>query len=269
MRANDILDGLEEYSKYELPGNVVVDIRDYMGRYGRVKLVSENGQLLLVSDDRALIAEVISHRRVGPYIQAQSDENTLLIVPGMRGHLKQALVHIGYPVEDLAGYVSGAPLTISLRSENGDGEIFSLRGYQSEAADVFYAGGALHGGSGTIVLPCGAGKTVVGMAVMERLQSSTLILTPSTVSVRQWIEELLDKTSLSRDEIGEYSGISKEIRPVTISTYQVMTYRNRREGSDEEFSHGTRLGREVASDGGQCVRGGAKRKAGGRSVQCA
>jgi len=228
MTAPDILSGLEEYSKYELPGNVVRDITDYIGRYGRIKLVKEDGQLHLVSDDVPLIAEVVRHKSIQPFIKAQLSLTRLLVVSGMRGHIKQALVRVGYPAQDLAGYVSGEALSVHLRPITQEGLPFTLRHYQQEAADVFYAGGASYGGSGTIVLPCGAGKTMVGMAVMERLQSSTLILTPSTVAVRQWIAELLDKTSLAEDHVGEYSGLRKDIRPVTISTYQVMTYHKRR-----------------------------------------
>lgn len=244
MTAQEILGGLEEYSKYDLPGNVVRDIADYTSRYGRVKLIRQNGQLHLVSDDAVLIAEIVRQKRVQPFIKVQIDPTTLLVVNGMRGHIKQALVHVGYPAEDLAGYVSGEALSLRLRSLTLGGQPFALRHYQSDAADVFYAGGASRGGSGTIVLPCGAGKTMVGMAIMERLQSSTLILTPSTVAVRQWIAELVDKTSLTEAEVGEYSGLRKDIRPVTISTYQVMTYRKRRgksPGDPEEDSPHFRL----------------------------
>jgi DNA excision repair protein ERCC-3 len=147
--------------------------------------------------------------------------------PARRGHIKQALVNIGYPAEDLVGYVQGESLELALRETALSGKPFALRDYQREAAEIFHARGAARGGSGVVVLPCGAGKTMVGMGVMERLQTSTLILTPSTVAVRQWIEELLDKTTLEEDQIGEYTGERKEIRPVTISTYQTMTYRRR------------------------------------------
>jgi len=241
MTAEAIIQGLTEYSKYPLPDNVCIDIMDYISRYGRVKLIREDGQLLLVSDDAPLIAQLIRHKRLNPYILAQRDPHTLIVNPARRGHIKQALTLIGYPAEDLAGYVSGAPLRFSLRSITRSGQPFTLRRYQQEAVDIFYAGGAAHGGSGVVVLPCGAGKTMVGMGVMEKLQCNTLILTPHTVAVRQWIAELLDKTSLTEEMVGEYSGLRKEIRPVTITTYQIMTYRpRRRKGnppSGDEFPH--------------------------------
>lgn len=241
LTAQEIAAGLEEYSKYDLPGNVVRDITDYIGRYGQVKLVQQDDQLQLVSDNETLITEIVRQKSVQPFIKEQLAPTTLLVVSGMRGHLKQALVQIGYPAEDLAGYVSGESLTLNLQPVTGGGQAFALRHYQQEAADVFYAGGTSQGGSGTIVLPCGAGKTMVGMAAMDRVQASTLILTPSTVAVRQWIGELLDKTSLTEAQIGEYSGLRKDICPVTVCTYQVMTYRKQRgkplSASTEEFPH--------------------------------
>jgi DNA excision repair protein ERCC-3 len=234
LTAEEILDGLERYSKYPVPGNVRVDIADYISRYGRVKLTwredpaePSGRSLVLVSDERALIAELARHKQLQPYIVAQIDPLTLKVEAARRGHVKQALVNIGYPAEDLAGYVDGEALALRLRRITELGEAFGLRDYQREAADVFYAGGAAYGGSGVVVLPCGAGKTMVGMAVMAEMQCNTLILSPNTVAVRQWIDELLDKTTLSEDEIGEYTGLRKEIRPVTISTYQTMTYRKR------------------------------------------
>ena len=227
LSAEAILEGLERYSKYPIPDNVRVDIGDYISRYGRVKLTWRDNEMVLVSDDAALIAELVRHKLLIPYIVAQIDRHTIQVDPARRGHIKQALVNIGYPAEDLAGYVDGEALEIRLRLMTIGGKPFALRRYQREAADIFYAGGAAHGGSGVVVLPCGAGKTMVGMAVMEQLQCSTLILTPHTVAVRQWIDELLDKTTLTEHQIGEYSGHRKEVRPVTISTYQTMTYRKR------------------------------------------
>jgi DNA excision repair protein ERCC-3 len=229
MSADAILDTLQRYSKYDVPGNIVVDVRDYVSRYGRIKLLrGGDGDLLLVSDDLALMTEIATHKRIQPYLLGRLDAYTLRVNPAMRGHVKQALVAIGYPAEDLAGYVEGAPLDIRLRAIAASGLPFALRAYQTEAADVFHAGGSAAGGSGVIVLPCGAGKTMVGMAAMEKLAAHTLILTPSTVAARQWMTELLDKTTLTEDLIGEYTGLHKDIRPVTVSTYQVLTWRPRR-----------------------------------------
>jgi DNA excision repair protein ERCC-3 len=239
LGSQQILDSLNTYSKYPVPDNVGRDIEDYIARYGRVKVVRAGvdpdskvteanlGQLILVSEDPALIAEIVRHKAVKPYLQKQLSPTEVAVVPGMRGHVKQALVQVGYPAEDLAGYIEGEGLPLQLLPETEAGQNFALRHYQEEAAEVFYASGKAVGGSGTIVLPCGAGKTIVGMAAMAQLQASTLILCPNTVAVHQWRDELLDKTSLTPAEIGEYTGQSKDIRPVTIATYQVLTYRKR------------------------------------------
>ncbi|MCP5101588.1 MAG: DEAD/DEAH box helicase [Chloroflexi bacterium] len=227
LAADAIIDGLTQYSKYPLPGNVAVDIREYIGRYGRVKLIRREHHLLLISDDMPLILELQQRKELKPYILAQEDAHTLHVDSARRGHIKQALVIIGYPAEDLAGYVTGDTVNFNVSLLTAGGKPFTLRDYQAEAGEIFYADGAAHGGSGVIVLPCGAGKTIVGLSVMNEMQCSTLILTPNTVSVRQWIDELLDKTSLTAEQVGEYSGQRKEIRPITISTYQTMTYRKR------------------------------------------
>ena len=227
LAAEAIVAGLARYSKYPLPGNVEVDIREYIGRYGRVRLIRHDNDLLLTSDDIPLILELQRRKELQPYILTQEDARTLRVDPSRRGHVKQALVNIGYPAEDLAGYVTGDNVSFELCLLTNNGKPFALRHYQAEAGEIFYADGAAHGGSGVIVLPCGAGKTIVGMSVMNEMQCSTLILTPNTVSVRQWIDELLDKTTLTPDQVGEYSGQRKEIRPITISTYQTMTYRKR------------------------------------------
>ena len=234
LTAAEILAQLEDFSKYGLPANVVRDIEEYVERYGRVKLIREGENLILTSEDATLLVEILNHKSTARYLHEQLDAYRILIIPGRRGHLKQALLQIGYPAEDLAGYVVGDELPISLRSATLAGPPFQLRHYQEEAAEVFHAGGSVQGGSGVIVLPCGAGKTIVGMAAMAQLQTSTLILTPNTVAVRQWISELVDKTSLTEDLIGEYTGLQKDIRPVTVSTYQILTYRKR--GTDE-FPH--------------------------------
>ncbi len=228
LTAEEIVEGLARYSKYPLPGNVAVDIREYIGRYGRIRLTRRDNDLLLTSDDIPLILELQRRKELKPYILAPEDEHTLRMDAARRGHIKQALVNIGYPAEDLVGYVSGDTVGFDLRLLTNGGKPFVLRDYQREAGELFYADGAAHGGSGVIVLPCGAGKTIVGLSVMNEMQCSTLILTPNTVSLRQWIDELLDKTTLTAEQVGEYSGQRKEIRPITISTYQTMTYRKRK-----------------------------------------
>lgn len=227
LDADTILSGLERYAKYPIPDNVKVEIIASIGRYGQVKLSRAGDNLLLRAEDQAVMVELARHRQVAPYLLEQIDPYTARVELAMRGHIKQALVNIGYPAQDLAGYVEGDPLPILLRQRSRGDEPFHVRTYQNEAAATFYAEGKAHGGSGVVVLPCGAGKTIVGMAAMARTQTNTLILTPNTVSVYQWINELLDKTSLTEDQIGEYTGQQKEIRPITVSTYQTMTYRKR------------------------------------------
>ncbi len=243
--ASEVLGALERYSKFDLPGNVLTDIKDYISRFGRVKLTKGGaGELLLTSEDPMLIAEIARNKRVQPTVLGQPDRNTLRVDPGMRGHIKQALVLFGYPAEDLAGYTHGDSLTVSLRKKTSSNNArFALRPYQMNAVGSFWAGGTVHGGSGVVVLPCGAGKTLVGMGAMSQARTHTLILAPSTIAVRQWISEILDKTTLTTDEVGEYSGEKKEIKPVTVTTYQILTYRpsvstvNADTGEIGEFPH--------------------------------
>ena len=230
LGADGIVESLVRYSKYDVPGNIQADVRDYVSRFGRLKLrQGAAGELLLTSDDPLLMLEVSRNRKLRPLIREEIDQYTVRVDSGLRGHVKKALVDIGYPAEDLAGYVDGAGLSLHLLpAMRSAGQPFSLRHYQQDAVEVFHARGSVHGGSGVIVLPCGAGKTLVGMGVMEKLQTNTLILTTNTVAVRQWMDELHDKTSLHPADIGEYTGDVKEIRPVTVTTYQILTYRERR-----------------------------------------
>ena len=232
--AEFILNALDDLGKYDLPGNVRTDIVDYVSRYGRVKLVQDDGHLLLISDDPALIREIEHHRHLKPFLVGRHIGGGLVVDAARRGHVKQALVQFGYPAEDLAGYTPGTPLEISLRENALHGGPFSLRDYQRDAIEIFHAGGSSSGGSGVIVMPCGAGKTVVGLGVLSEIQSETLILTPSIVAARQWIREIVDKTTVPADAIGEYSGEIKEIKPITVTTYQVLTYRPNR---SEDFPH--------------------------------
>jgi len=234
LTAGDILAALDEFARYPVPPNIRFEVRDYLSRYGRVKLERRGDGLALVSADAALIAEVARHKLVRPFLVEQLGPRALRVRPDRRGHVKQALIRIGYPVEDLAGYVEGEPLAVALRTATLSGQPFALRPYQRDAADTFYAGGSARGGSGVIVLPCGAGKTIVGMAAMAQVQAQTLILCTNITAVRQWRRELLDKTHLADDQIGEYSGEAKQLRPVTLATYQILTYRRRK---GEPFPH--------------------------------
>ena len=231
MSAGEILDGLRQHAKYPLPDNVVVEIKEAISRYGRVRLMRDPDdptRLRLTSDDTLLLLELSRNRYVKVYILAQLGPHTLQVPASRRGHVKQALVKAGYPAEDLVGYVEGTALAFALRETMvHNGAEFLVRHYQQDAGDIFWADGSDAGGAGVIVLPCGAGKTIVGMMAMERVQANTLILTPNTVAARQWREELLDKTTIPADYIGEYTGQHKEIRPITVATYQILTYRKR------------------------------------------
>jgi DNA excision repair protein ERCC-3 len=234
MTAEQVMDLLTQYSKYALPMNIAVDIREYMNRYGRIKLIREGDALLLTSNDAALMAEVYHHKRTQPYILRQLNSHTIQVDASRRGHIKQALIHIGFPAEDLAGYTDGSPLPMKLRDMRLQGDEFAPRAYQYAAAAAFYAGGAPSGGSGVVVLPCGAGKTIVGLAAMADIQRATLILSPNTIAVRQWINEILDKTDIPPEMVGEYTGDRKDICPITVSTYQILTYRP---SEDADFPH--------------------------------
>ncbi len=232
LSADQILSELEHFSKYPLPDNVKIDIADAIHRYGRIKLVveeSESGpRMLVISDDLALMEEVGRHKYFAPLIKARLGPTTFEIDPVQRGHVKRVLLQIGFPAEDLAGYTNGAELHFEMRELTAQGAPFSLRAYQEDAAAVYWANGSLAGGSGVIVLPCGAGKTMVGIGAMAKAQTATLVLCANTVAVRQWIREVLDKTTLTEDQVGEYSGLKKDIRPVTVCTYQVLTYHPRK-----------------------------------------
>jgi len=218
--AEQVVDALVRYSRYAVPHALLVDVAETMARYGRLLLVnSPLHGLVLQSLDRAVLEEVLRQKKIAPLLGARIDPDTVLVHPSERGRLKQALLRVGWPAEDLAGYVDGEAHPIALHEQG-----WSLRPYQRDAVDNFWAGG-----SGVVVLPCGAGKTLVGAAAMARAQATTLILVTSTVAGRQWKRELLARTSLTEAEIGEYSGERKEIRPITIATYQVMTTRRKGE----------------------------------------
>ena len=218
--AEQVVDALVRFSRYTVPHALLVDVADTMDRYGRLQLVKHPVHgLVLISLDRAVLEEVLRQKKIAPMLGERIDNDTVLVHPSERGRLKQALLKVGWPAEDLAGYVDGEAHPIEL--DNAD---WTLRPYQQQAVDSFW-----QGGSGVVVLPCGAGKTLVGAAAMAQAKATTLILVTNTVSGRQWKRELLARTSLTEEEIGEYSGEKKEIRPVTIATYQIMTTRRKGE----------------------------------------
>ncbi len=216
--AEQVIDTLLTYSRYPVPHALLVDVAETMDRYGRLRLEKHPTHgLVMVSNDRAVFEEVLRAKKVQGMLGARIDAGSVVVHPSERGNLKQALLKLGWPAEDYAGYVDGEAHAIDL-AEDG----WHLRPYQREAVESFW-----HGGSGVVVLPCGAGKTIVGAGAMAQAQATTLILVTNTVSARQWRDELVKRTSLTPEEIGEYSGARKEIRPVTIATYQVLTMRRK------------------------------------------
>ena len=225
MSAEDMVQVLEEYCKYDVPGNILHDIRDYVGRYGRLKLFMRDGSLYLQADDNLLMTEIRHNKAVQKYLLGPIDARTTEIALLERGRVKQALLKLNFPVEDLAGYTQGDALEIRLREVTRTGKPFLPRPYQEDAAGAFWQNGSATGGSGVLVLPCGAGKTIIGIQSMVKAQMMTLIIVTGITAAHQWRDEILDKTNLSPDLIGEYSGERKEIKPVTIATYQVLTAR--------------------------------------------
>ncbi len=216
--AEQVVDALVEYSRYPVPHALLVDIAETMARYGRLTLSKHPVHgLVLTTTDRPVLEEILRSKKVQPLVGARIDPDTVAVHPSERGQVKQTLLKLGWPAEDLAGYVDGEAHPIEL-AEDG----WALRPYQKQAVEGFW-----HGGSGVVVLPCGAGKTLVGAGAMAEAKATTLILVTNTVSARQWKHELVKRTSLTEDEIGEYSGTKKEIRPVTIATYQVLTTRRK------------------------------------------
>src|SRR5690554_5856549 len=218
--AESVVDALLRFSRYPVPHALLVDVAETMDRYGRLQLVNDPAHgLVLRALDRAVLVEVAKSKKLAGMLGARIDDDTVVVHASERGRLKQALLKLGWPAEDLAGYVDGEAHPIAL-DESG----WSLRPYQKEAVEHFWGGG-----SGVVVLPCGAGKTLVGAAAMAQARATTLILVTNTVAGRQWKRELIARTSLTEDEIGEYSGEKKEIRPVTIATYQVITRKSKGE----------------------------------------
>lgn len=220
--AEQVVHALETYSRFPVPQALLIDVAETMSRYGRVRLHKHPAHgLILESEEPAILAELLRHKKIKPMLGARIDDQSIIVHPSERGRLKQELLKVGWPAEDLAGYVDGEAHTLALSTEH---EQWELRDYQRMAADSFW-----EGGSGVVVLPCGAGKTMVGAAAMSKAQATTLILVTNTVAGRQWRDELLRRTTLTPEEIGEYSGEKKEIRPITIATYQVVTHKTKGE----------------------------------------
>ena len=213
--AEAMLKTLDDYAKFPVPQSVSIDLTETVGRYGRLVIERDaDGELIITATDPAVLAEITRSPKVGQFLGVKRTSTEWTLLPWARGQVKQELLKLGWPAEDHAGYTPGTPHEIELNSAGG----WSLRPYQEQAIDNFFTGG-----SGVVVLPCGAGKTLVGAGAMARADTTTLILVTNTVSARQWRAELLKRTSLTEDEVGEYSGQVKEIKPVTIATYQILT----------------------------------------------
>lgn len=232
VRAREIVQFLADHCKFTIPQNVRNDIFYFVDRYGLVKIILREGKLCLYSSDEQLLQSILLMPSLAELLAGSLDARHLIIRPGRRGEIKRELIRIGIPVQDLAGYHDGEALEVELRRQDHLGRSFQLRDYQQEAVARFLSPAS--GGSGVVVLPCGAGKTIVGIGALASLKCATLILTTNVTSVRQWIRELLDKTTLTPEDIGEYSGTRKEVRPVTVATYQILTYRKSR---DEPLQH--------------------------------
>ena len=224
----DILKGLEAFSRYGIPSNVIVDMREWYETYGKLvlqKAEAADDCLELVVKDTRILERIRNNKSLEEFWVNNDGLPGLFIPQARRGDLKQALIKAGYPVKDLCGYLEGERLDITLRSIDLDGNSFQLRDYQKDAIDMFYCAGQKTGGSGVIVLPCGSGKTIIGLGTMAQISSHTLIVATNNVSVRQWRDELLSKTNVKETDIGEFTGRVKEIRPITITTYQMLTHR--------------------------------------------
>ena len=235
ITADAMIESLARYSKFPLPPTLATDLKELVSRYGRVRLQRFEEGLRLVTDDVALLEELCRQKSVRVFLGERINPHSVAVADAHRGVLKQALIAVGYPAEDLAGYTDGTALAVEVREITRGGLPFRVRDYQRMAVDAFHAGGDVRGGSGVVVLPCGAGKTIVGLTALARIKKNTLVLTTSTTAVEQWKREILDKTDLADEMVATYTGDSKEIAPVTLATYQIVTYRPKKDGDFPHF----------------------------------
>jgi DNA excision repair protein ERCC-3 len=227
---DEIIHTLTIYSKYGVPREVAVGLKDIGARFGKVRIFGKNRFLVLSFADKATACRLLGVTEVAGCLLNEVSPLDYQLKREMRGTIKQVCIKQGFPVHDFAGYGVGDALVFSMRNTSLKGNQFLLRDYQKNAASAFYQSGSVHGGAGVVVLPCGAGKTIIGIACMHLVQSCTLILSSCVTSLRQWRNEILDKTTLAEDQVGEYSGEIKEIKPVTISSYQILSYRDSKDG---------------------------------------
>ncbi|MEC7988051.1 MAG: helicase-associated domain-containing protein, partial [Myxococcota bacterium] len=229
MESKVIIDNLQTYSKFGLPKEIIEEIEDMLGRYGLVQLVphpTNPKEKIRLRFETAFVAKLVTEDpRLRSNVLAD-DNNNWCILKGHRGLFKQRALLSRWPVQDLAGFVDGDHLDVTLRTElKSNGKPFAPRDYQQEAADRWFQEGKPSGGCGVVVLACGAGKTIVGITAMNLVNRKTLILATNQASVNQWIREILDKTELTADDVGAYTGESKEIKSITVATYQILTWR--------------------------------------------
>ena len=238
MTRDGIIGDLQEFCKFDIPNNVIETISDTIERYGLVKLIphpTDPENHIRVTFETAYIAKLVCQQEVAQELMIQEAPRVWCIETGHRGIFKQRLLAVGWPVEDIAGFRPGAYLDINLRDTTAtDGDVFNVRPYQWTAVDRWYQEGKPSGGHGVVVLPCGAGKTIVALAAMATVKTHTLILATNSAAVNQWVREIVERTHLTSDQVGAYTGTSKEIRPVTVATYQILTWRKSR---DEDFAH--------------------------------
>ena len=229
-KADQVVPWIEANARFPVAKEVTDRIYEWFRRYGLMRLQkASNDRLQLTCDEPEVLLELVESKTLSDLVSCDEDGRAF-VSANLRGDVKQALVRLGYPVDDQAGYQAGSDMSFSLATDDS----FQLRDYQGKAAAAFHMGGSDLGGCGVVVLPCGAGKTVVGIAAMDLLQTNTLILTTNTVAVRQWVREILQKTTLSEEQVGEYTGEHKNIRPVTVATYQILTHRR---GKLDKFTH--------------------------------
>lgn len=231
---SELLEGLEQLARYGLPANVRADLLDWYSTYGKLILVKDSEGFLLLKVSDEFIFEQLKHEDSLKEYFFTTEPGRFLIFAQQRGALKHALIKIGFPVKDLCGYAQGDDLSIDLRTTDIIGNPFQLRDYQQEAVDAFYHSGAENGGNGIVVLPCGSGKTIIGIGTIATISNHTLIVTTNNVSVHQWRNEILAKTTLTEEQVGEFTGVNKVIRPITITTYQMLTWRKSRQ---DEFKN--------------------------------
>lgn len=237
LTTDAILETLNRYSRFPVPQSVRLYIETTVSKFGKVLLHDSllKNKLELKIEDEKVKLELFSRKSIAKFLEEKDGKIYIALLN--RGRIKQELINIGYPVDDKAALSDGDPLQLSLRTPTAaSGKPFVIRDYQADAVDAFYRPNAPGTGYGVIVLPCGSGKTIVGINAIDKLQCAALILTTNIAAVHQWKEELLDKTTLNADQIGEYSGAAKEIKDVTIATYQILTWRNREQDDFPHFS---------------------------------